>query len=279
VERPGNAMERAWSFVGISPSEFLLRELRRRRTAAGMTQTVLGERLFCSDSQVSAIETGTKPPTLPYLRAVDGALDTGDYFVTLWEELVKDGAPPVWLRDWLEIEREATALRWYEPAYVPGLLQTCAYARAALTTGRLSITEIDQRVETRMERQAVLTRDPAPQVFVVCDEMVIRRTCGSASVMAEQLEHLVSCAEQPNIQMRIVPASLGMYEGLAGAFIIADLPDATRAGYVDNQLSAQIIEQPESIASLGLTWEALSANALPRGQTLDLLKEAAKTWR
>ena len=107
--KPGRNGER----VGISPSEFLLRELRRRRKAAGMTQIELGKRCFCSDTVVSGIETGTKPVTLDYLKLVDTALETGGYFETLWTELVKDDAAPVWFREWIEIEREAAFLRWY----------------------------------------------------------------------------------------------------------------------------------------------------------------------
>lgn len=264
--------------VGISPSEYLLRELRRRRGAAGLTQAQLGELVFCSDSQVSAIETGTKPPTLPYLTAVDKALNTGGHLATLWEELVKDDAAPVWLRELIQIEREATAFRWYEHSFVPGLLQTEAYARATFRAAGTPISELDQRVAARMERQAVLAREPVPQLFVVLDEMVIRRPCGNSDVMAEQVEHLLTCAEQPHIRLQIVPLSAGIYSGLAGAFILADLPDGSRAGYVDNQVAAQITGQPGAVASLGLAWDAVRGEALPLGQTLDVLKEAAKTW-
>ncbi|SCF48420.1 Transcriptional regulator, contains XRE-family HTH domain [Micromonospora matsumotoense] len=264
--------------VGISPSEYLLRELRRRRAAAGLTQTQLGERIFCSDSQVSAIETGVKPPTLPYLASVDEALGIEGYFTTLWDELVKSDAAPVWLREWIEIEREATALRWYEHAFVPGLLQTEGYARATFQAARVPTSELDRRVAARLERQAVLDRDPAPQLFVVLDEVVLRRACGGPAVMAEQLEHLVACAEQPHIRLRIVPMSAGMYSGLAGAFILADLPDGSRTGYVDNQLAAQVIGQADLIASLGVSWDAIQGETLPLRPTLDLLTEVAKTW-
>lgn len=277
MERSG-ASWKGLEAVGISPSEYLLRELRRRRATAGLTQAQLGERVFCSDSQVSAIETGTKPPTLPYLTAVDKALDTGGYFATLWDELVKGDAAPIWLREWIQIERDATAFRWYEHSFVPGLLQTEAYARAVFRAAGTPLAELDQRVAARLERQAVLARDPAPQLFVVLDEMVLRRACGGPDVMGEQVERLLSCAEQPHIRLQVVPLSAGIYPGLAGAFILADLPDGMRAGYVDNQLAAQIAGEPDSLASLGLAWDAVRGEALPLGQTLDVLKEAAKTW-
>ncbi|MBE1490177.1 helix-turn-helix domain-containing protein [Plantactinospora soyae] len=264
--------------MGISPSEYLLRELRRRRKAAGVSQEVLGGKCFCSDSQVSAIETGSTPVTLKHLRLVDKALETGGYFETLWNELVKDDAAPVWLREWLEYEREARTFRWYEPAFVPGLFQTEAYARALFSLGRLSTAAIEQKVTSRMERQAVLDRDEPPQFFVVVDEMVIRRLCGSREVVVAQLEHLMDLAERPNINLHVIPTTLGLYSGLAGAFIIADLPDHNRVGYVDNQLAAQVVTRGEDVANLGLSWDAVHGEALPRVSSLDLLKEVTKSW-
>ncbi|MEV2241390.1 Scr1 family TA system antitoxin-like transcriptional regulator [Micromonospora sp. NPDC049891] len=108
---------------------------------------------------MSAIETGTKPPTLPYLTAVHKALDTGGYFATLWDELVRGDAAPIWLREWIQIEREATAFRWYEHSFVPGLLQTEAHASATFQAARTPIAELGQRFAARLEWQAVLARD------------------------------------------------------------------------------------------------------------------------
>ncbi|WP_323373816.1 DUF5753 domain-containing protein [Plantactinospora alkalitolerans] len=264
--------------MGISPSEYLLRELRRRRKAASVTQEMLGGQCYCSDSQISAIETGATPVTLKHLRLVDNALETGGYFETLWNELVKDDAAPVWLREWLEYEREARTLRWYEPAFVPGLFQTEAYARALFSLNRLSLGAIEQQVASRMERQAVLDRDDPPQLFVVLDEMVIRRLCGTRQVVVAQLEHLLDLAERPNVDLHLIPTATGLYSGLAGAFIVADLPDCNRVGYVDNQLTAQVVTRNEDVANLGVSWDAVHGEALPRAQSLDLLKEVTKSW-
>src|SRR4051812_1224418 len=51
--------------------------------------------------------------------------DVGD----LWPDVQKP-REPVWFRPWADIEREAVVLRAYQLAWVPGLLQTEAYARA-----------------------------------------------------------------------------------------------------------------------------------------------------
>nr|MDT0659685.1 helix-turn-helix transcriptional regulator [Micromonospora sp. DSM 115978] len=265
--------------MGISPLEYLIRELRRRRVAAGLSQKQLAEKCFCSDTHVSGVETGSRPVTLKYLTLVDSALELGNYFQTMWEEMVRDGDAPVWLRKWIEYERQATALRWYEHAFVPGLLQTEAYARAVFTASQLTPAEVDKKVAERIARQDVLVRESAPpQLFAVIDQLVLHRVCGGPEVMAEQVEHLMTCAEQPNIQLLIVPQERGIYSGLAGSFILADLPDASRAGYVDNQLEAHIVLQPDAVAKLGVSWDNVRSEALPRSSTLELLKEAAKTW-
>lgn len=140
--------------VGISASEYLLRDLKRKRLKAGLTQAQLGERIHYSDTHVSGIETGSKPVTFAYLRLVDEALGLDDHFQVMWEELVKDSDAPVWLREWMVLEREATALRWYEHAFVPGLLQTEAYMRAIFSAShRLQANDIEQQVASRLERQ------------------------------------------------------------------------------------------------------------------------------
>ncbi|MFK3979762.1 helix-turn-helix transcriptional regulator [Micromonospora sp. NPDC050397] len=262
----------------VTPLQFFLRELRKRREAVPLTQDELGRKIAFSASHVSAVELGNRPPKEDYLTVLDQALNTGGLFLSMWQDLVKDEAAPRWLREWLEYEREAIALRWYEPAYVPGLLQTEAYARATVMGARLTPDQAEQRVLSRLERQSVLTRDPLPQAYFVLDEQVIRRPCGRPGVMAEQLEHLVTQAEQEHIQLHLVPAEVGMYPGLAGAFILAELPDNFRVGHVDTQLKAQIVLRADDVANLSMTWESVRGIALPRGQSLDLLKEVAKTW-
>nr|WP_232534264.1 Scr1 family TA system antitoxin-like transcriptional regulator [Plantactinospora sp. KBS50] len=47
-----------------------------------------------------------------------------------------ESSPP-WLREWIESEREAHQARWYEPAFVPGIPRTEAYARAMLANSLL----------------------------------------------------------------------------------------------------------------------------------------------
>lgn len=265
--------------MGTSAANFLIKELRRRRVQAGLTQAALGERVYCSDSQISAIETGSKPVTRKHLELVDAALKTDGFFVEFWDELVKNAEPPPWFKDWIRIEGEARSLRWFEPLFVPGLLQTEAYARAALRCEALTPAEMDSLVASRLKRQAVLTRDKPPLLFVVMDEIVLTRAAPEdRAMMAEQLDHLITCAELPNVHIHIVPSGVGLHAGHAGAFIIAETPESELVAYGDSQLEAQIVNDPPGVAKLVNRWEQIRGKALTDEQSLELMKKAAASW-
>ncbi|QGN47907.1 helix-turn-helix domain-containing protein [Micromonospora sp. WMMD558] len=265
--------------MSVSASEFLLAELRRQRTLAGLTQDELGERAHFSGKQVSAVELGTRPPREDYLAAIDKALDTGGLFVRLWSDLVKDDAAPVWLREWIEFEREAVPLRWYEPADLPGLLQTEAYARATLAGVPLPAARVDQLVSARLTRQEILQREDPPQMLVVIDEMALRRPMvNHASVMAQQFRLLLDRARQPNIQVAVIPATAGLHPGLQGGFILATLPDGSAVAHLDQQVRAQVVAQAEDIVTLQGMWETVRGEALSRSQSLTLIEEVARPW-
>ncbi|GAB2936433.1 helix-turn-helix transcriptional regulator [Micromonospora polyrhachis] len=257
--------------------EFLLREMRKRRIAAGLTQQALGERIYVSDTVVSAIETGSKPPKEGYLKDLDAALETGGLFVALWQDLVSDGTTPVWLQEWIEIERAARVLRWFEPLLVPGLLQTEEYARAVLSHSRLlTDDEVEQRTASRMERQSILNDDSPPQFIAVIDGGVLRRRAGSRDIMRRQCERLLSCLDFPHVAIHVVPGE-GIHAGLAGGFILARGKTGD-AGHVDTPLRAGVVTDQVDIDRLDLRWESIRSEALPRESSAALIKEAATSW-
>ena len=65
--------------------------------------------------------------------------------------------------------------------------------------------------------------------------------------------------------MHIVPTDAGMYLGLSGQFIIAEMPDGERVAHADNQLTAQFVDAPTDVAKLAKTWEIVRNEALPAG--------------
>ncbi|GAA2621275.1 helix-turn-helix domain-containing protein [Paractinoplanes durhamensis] len=263
----------------LTPSTFLLGELRRARTAAGLSQEEFGKAINYSASLVSAVENGQRPPAGDYLAAVDSALDTGGLFERLSQGLAGFGQTPVWFRDWLIIEREATLIRWFEPLVVPGLLQTKAYAHAIIAgSGVVDAVDVDQWVTTRLERQDLLSAPKPPTLIAIIDEGVLRRCVGSRAIMAEQCEFLLESAAQSHIQIHMIPSSAGAHAGLAGAFTLAKARDF-EAAHLDGQLDAQITGHRDEIDRLSRTWEQIRGESLPKGLSLRLIEDVAKTWQ
>ncbi|MEO3779220.1 DUF5753 domain-containing protein [Micromonospora sp. B11E3] len=196
----------------------------------------------------------------------------------LWPDLLKRREPG-WFRPWMEIEREAVSLRAFQLAWVPGILQTEAYARATVEGEGLSPERVNEVASARNARHTILRRQGGPLYIAVIDEGVLGRSAyGSRALMAEQLDYLVECAQLPSVQIHIVPSDVGMYPGLGGPFTIAEMPDGARVAYVDSQMTAQIFEQPADVATLERRWERIRGESLPRKRSLDLLKEAARSW-
>ncbi|MEQ4300956.1 helix-turn-helix transcriptional regulator [Plantactinospora sp. B6F1] len=259
--------------------DLLVEELIEARTSRSATQEEWARAIKFSPTHVSSVETRHRPPTADYVAAIDKAFSTGGTYSRLLLKLAGLDAAPIWLQDWIEIERKAVMLRWFEPAYVPGLLQTEAYARATLAGGRFTAEEIDRHVASRLSRQAILTREKPPLFIAVIDEAVLRRPVPERpEVLREQIERIIELAELEHVQVQVVPASTGIYLGMAGQFILADLPDNRRFGHADNQLKAQLVDRPDDIANLSRMWEVVRNHALPLRPSLELIREVAKSW-
>ncbi|MEU8297570.1 helix-turn-helix transcriptional regulator [Micromonospora sp. NPDC048909] len=257
---------------------FLHEQLRRARQARGLSQEELGKLVNYSSSYVSAVETGQSPVKPDYLARVDSTLDTGGLFVGMLE-LIRFHAAPAWFRPWEENEREAAALRWYDPTVIPGLLQTEGYARAMLGVGgELTAEEVETRVVARLARQATLTGDPRPHFVAVLEEQTLRRQLGDRKVMHEQLQHLLAAGSAPNVQVRVVPAEAPWHVGLNGPFILARLDSGAELAHLDNQLRGQTVDSPNDVAALERRWETVTGEALPCRQSARLIEEVVQTW-
>ncbi len=161
-----------------------------------------------------------------------------------------------------------------------GLLQTESYARALLTDRIGFRGDRDEAVAARMERAAILDQDDSPELWAVIDEAVLHRPVGGADVMAGQIKHLLDMATRPTIVVRVIPATVGVHDGLPGTgFVIADFDDGTpTTAYQDTAIRGQVTDDAADIVSLTTTWDRLTAEALPRSASLALIEETGRTW-
>lgn len=262
-------------------------ELRRLRDAAGLTIERVAQHLECSDSKISRIERGQVSATP---RDVGDMLDL--YPVDDWkrEELVQL-ARQARRRPWWEVEfhdlplayasYEAAAgtIRTYQVQLVPGLLQTEDYARAVLRALRpgLEPPDVEGRIEVRIRQQAILTRPEPPGVHAVLDEAVLRRPVGSAAVMRQQLERLLTWIEHPNVTVQILPFAAGEHAGMDGAFVLFGFggPPEMDVVYLENTTNDFLLEEGDAVARYRVLFGHLREQALDPEESRALISKAS----
>ncbi|MFD0784812.1 Scr1 family TA system antitoxin-like transcriptional regulator, partial [Micromonospora azadirachtae] len=141
-------------------------QLRRLRESSGVTREGAGWEIRASESKISRMELGRvgfKERDVADLLSLYGVKDDEEREVLL--KLARDANSPgwwhrygdvlpSWFQSYLGLESAAALIRTYEVQFVPGLLQTPAYARAVVLLGHGTAApdEIDRRVGLRVRR-------------------------------------------------------------------------------------------------------------------------------
>jgi hypothetical protein len=263
-----------------NPALHFGRELHEARVEVGMTLAQLGRITGYHKSQVSRVERGQRAPTEKFAQGCDRAFPKrGGWFLRFYHDSRQWSAMPPWFRPWIEHERRAVNLRIWQPSSLSGLLQTEAYALAQLQTSLGATAEqVAKRLDARLARQAILTREtPAPpMVLFLIDEAALRRRTGSALIMADQLERLLTVATLPNVTIQVVPNV--MHAETTGGFALAEAPKGP-AAYIETALTGQVFEDIKVVLELSARFDALRTEALRGTESLRLIEEVAREWR
>ena len=269
----------------------LAAELRRLRKEAGLTREDVAGRTGVNEATLYRIETAKARPQARTLAALLDLYAVPDDARAELTSLSKQSAEQNWLQSfpnelpepyptYISFEGEARSLLNYESLFIPGLLQTEDYARAALSRGLPNATneEIQRLVEARMSRQAVLTRDAPFRLWAIVDESVFHRLVGGLDVMKAQLEHLAAAAEQPNVTLQAIPYDVGAHPGMAGAFVILQFDDqgAPDVVYVESGSGDLFMESEADVARYTTIFEHLRALALPPEASVSLIMDVAR---
>ncbi|CRK56130.1 hypothetical protein [Alloactinosynnema sp. L-07] len=143
----------------------------------------------------------------------------------------------------MAFESRATSLLDFAPAEVPGLFQTPAYARAIHAACGITGADQDAMVEARLDRQNVLSKRTAPTYTAIIDEAALRRPFGGAEVMAQQIHWLIGKAQQPNINLRVIPFRLGGYRN-PGQFALMGFRGVPPIVYVEHEGASGFLDAP-----------------------------------
>jgi transcriptional regulator with XRE-family HTH domain len=262
-------------------------QLRRLREERGITLEQAATVIRGSHSKLSRMEHGRvafKERDVADLLTFYGVTD-GEQRAALLA-LARETATPGWWHDyadilpnWVEpyvgLEAAAAVIRTFQVQYMPGLLQTEAYARATLRTGfpGAAEEEVARRAELRVNRQDVLNRPNPPRLWAVIDEGALRRPIGGAEVMREQLRHLIDMAEHPAVTLQVLPFKVGAHAACGGPFVILRFaePDLNDVIYVEQLTSALYLDKSADVDRYMEVMEQICLQAEPAENTSKVL--------
>jgi hypothetical protein len=145
-----------------------------------------------------------------------------------WWTPVQHSIPEPYL-ELIKAESDASRITHFHPIFIPGLLQTQAYATKLTSTTTLKAVSPDDvriLVEVRMRRQEELLHRPDPvHLTAIVDESALRRPVGSDATMREQLDHLLQLPEDGPVTLVVVPTTAGPHAGHLGAFMLIEYGD------------------------------------------------------
>ena len=270
----------------------LASELRRLRAAAGLSRDEVSERTGINTTTLFRLESARARPQARTLAALLDLYQVPDAVRPDLISLSRQAGEQTWLQmptsglpeeytTYISFEAEADALLNYESLFIPGLLQTEAYARAALRAGLPTAgkEEIDGLVQARISRQeGVLARDKPLRLWAIVDEAVLHRRVGGAVVTKAQLARLAGAAELPHITLQVIPYDVGGHPGMMGSFVIMQFgePVAADVVYIETMAGDLFLEQETDLSRYRAIFEHLRALALPPQASAALIASIAQ---
>jgi transcriptional regulator with XRE-family HTH domain len=257
-------------------------QLRRLRESRGITAQAAAKAIRGSESKISRIELGRNA-----IREIDvldlltfygvGAVER-EQLLNLAEQANRPGwwhryndILPDWFQAYVGMEEAATSIRVYEPAFIPGLLQTQQYTAAVLAVCDIPLNEAERHVILRKERQRRFTEGRL-RLWAIVEETTLRRPMGSQEILRDQLRYLLSLCSKRNLTLQVIPSGVGGHAVPSGFTILRfaepDLPDVA---YLEHLTSALYFDKKSDVDRYLLNMERLSIMAADPSETPQIL--------
>lgn len=263
-----------------------LRDIRRD---AGLSGTELARLSGWQPSKITKIEHGRQTPSeedlgawcehcqapaeLPDLIAAVRSIETQ---FAEWRRVIRGGIRRRQQASAAVYER-ARLFRIYEPAVIPGLLQTHEYAVTVLSTSINFFRVPDDAEEgatARVERQRVLTHGDR-HFHMLLGEPTLQTNVGGTEVMIGQLEHLLAVLRLPRLRIGIIPVDAPYRVPLNNGFWIMD-----EALVQFDTYSAELsLVRPDEIALYGRAFERLAALAVYGAEARAIITRSLEGFR
>jgi transcriptional regulator with XRE-family HTH domain len=259
------------------------------RQESGLSGTELAERLGVHQATWSKIETGKAKISPAVLAKTVAVLDIPAAVAAQLDRLRLRAGEPGWWQDYgdilseavqmlIELEADASWIRTYEGAIIPGLLQTEDYAERIISTGspHIRVADIDRYLELRMRRQRRLK--DGLRLTAIVGEAAIRQQVGGPDILRDQLRHIVRTVKERDVIVQVVPFTADAHAALGNSFAIIQWPDDAdpEAVYVDGVTSWTVHERGGVIRSYLHAVGSVQGQALPPRASLDLINDVIK---
>lgn len=274
----------------IAARKLIGRQLRRLRDDIGERQAKAAKVIGRSVDTLQRIERGEssvgRSDVIVLCDEYDAPPDIREKLLLLqelqrakawWESFAPDAS----LALIVELESSANVVEQYDHFCVPGVLQTEDYARAVMhaVAPDASREVIENQSRLRLGRiERLFSGDEQPEVSLVIDEMAIRRRVGDATVMRNQLEHLV--APPTGCELRVIPFDAGVHSGVVSFTIFGfDEEFLSPVAYVDGVAQGQVLfDEEEDVKKFQRNFARLRKLALSNAKSKELIASIAEEW-
>jgi hypothetical protein len=235
-----------------------------------------------SRAKLVKIERAQAVPTVADVEAILNAYSGEDGLKLALLQLAKDVRKRGWWtaygdvlsESFAQLEDAASAIRSWQLEIVPGLLQTEDYARALIRAVTGNEEEVDRRLEARLMRQTVLSRQGAPTMHVLLHESVLRTPIGGRDVIRSQLAALRTAGRRHNVSVRVLPNSVGVRPGMGeGSFTIFDFPEPMDVGvtHLESVAGDVYVEDAKHVERCNVMYERITDASLSEEDSAELI--------
>jgi Domain of unknown function (DUF5753) len=242
-----------------------------------------------SPPTISRMETGARLATRRNVLALCDFYRVEDPVRSQLLSLAREASERGWWRKYddlaidalIGLEIEAIRISSYEPCVIPWMFQTREYARSVIRgmSPRMADNVLDERVEARLTRQQILTRESPPHVWSVVDESALHRRVGSAQILRSQLSRMAEIAGLPNVTLQVVRFALGAHPGLKNPFTYLEFPaPQPPVVYVESTAGDLYLERLPDLERHEEALQHLRAGALDPESSLLLVEERERSF-
>jgi transcriptional regulator with XRE-family HTH domain len=264
--------------------------LKRHRLAAKLDQLQAAAVIEASTAKISRIESGHVTARVVDIRLLLDAYGVTDPEVRArLEDLSRKANRRGW---WLEhaahlradyldhiaLEDDATYIREWQPVVFPGLLQTPAYAEAAITAGASYIDpeRVAHLVKARQLRQAKIEPGEATYTAILWEPVIVHPLV-DGEIHRAQLGAVLDVSKRKNVTVQVLPFSAGVLAGISEFSSFSfDSDPMVEAVTMENLRGTSILEDPDDLSAYANAFDQLRSAALAPEESAQLIRRVLR---